>query len=101
MFQRNNKVSLEQLLIIKLLIMEELNFETVNKEVEALDLEALEVSMEIAMKREGVDVLSKICTFWRKIRNVLKLITKYVFIPKWRKTLELLIKTMDGICGIA
>lgn len=81
--------------------MSELSFESVSKEVEALDLEALEKNVEIALKGERVDALSKICEFWRKIRNVVKFIAKYMPIPKFRKILELLIKTMDGICGIA
>lgn len=81
--------------------MKELTFEEVNAKVEELDFNQLEKTMEIGMRADRGTILETICNIWKKIDGVVRFIAKYTIIPKWRKALNLLIKTMDGICGIA
>ncbi len=80
--------------------MKELNFETVNAEIEALDLDQLEKNMGVSLNAQEAIAMPNICNIWSKIGGIVKLIAKFPFLPpKWRTNLNLLIKTMDGICG--
>ncbi|AXG71296.1 hypothetical protein KORDIASMS9_03553 [Kordia sp. SMS9] len=79
--------------------MAELNFETVNAEIEALNLEELEKKMPLRADVGVAAIPSFLCEIWSKIGGIIKLIAKFPFLPpKWRKALELLIRTMDGLC---
>jgi hypothetical protein len=85
---------------LKIRIMAELNFESVNAQIEALDLDQLEKSVSQQANAVGVAAIPTfICEVWGKIGGIIKLIAKFPFLPpKWRKALELLIKTMDSLC---
>ncbi|PTX61453.1 hypothetical protein C8N46_10496 [Kordia periserrulae] len=86
--------------------MAELNFETVNAQIESLDLDQLEkniasrAKVQVQANVAGVAAIpAYICEAWSKIGGIIKLIAKFPFLPpKWRKALELLIKTMDSLC---
>lgn len=76
--------------------MKELTFESVNQEIENLDLAAFENELEA----KRLDVTSKICAVWNKIGGIVKLVAKIPLIPKkWRQALNLLINTLDSLCG--
>ena len=76
--------------------MSELTFESVNKEIESLDLDQLSAELN----QESLDIASKICTIWKKISGIVRLIAKIPLIPKkWRAALKLLIQTLDSICA--
>lgn len=80
--------------------MAELNFESVNAEIEALDLDQLEAELSTeTMKVQKAVVIPVICKVWGTIGKIVKLIAKVPFLPpRWRRALNLLIKTMDSLC---
>lgn len=78
---------------------EELTFESINQGIEETDFSSYESFLAKEAATASLDdVLKKLCGIWKKIRPILKAITK--FVPKkWKLAINTFIGFLDQVCS--